>query len=82
MSLLDDARDESQRDARGARCMTCMWLSKLGDDDRAEVLDAIAAPVDDVRHTALYAVASARWPDIPSEGSFIRHRRGLCRESR
>lgn len=82
-SLLDDAREASKRDTRGPRCRTCIWIAGLSDEDRAEVEVAMAEPIESVKHTTLFQLVDARWPDADlSSDSFIYHRRGLCRGAR
>ena len=83
MGWVDEVEAASQTDTRGPRCQTCVWLDGLSDDERDDVNDALARPIERVKHTVLYEKIMDRWPDCGlSSDSMVNHRRGKCRGTR
>ena len=77
MGLFDDAVNESEDRYKNRGCSLGRLLDRLGDDDRTEMVAALAS--DHVSGTGLYRALRKRYgQSAPSAYTVQRHRRGVC----
>lgn len=75
MSLADEIAAEATRNVR-ARCTVGVLLDSMSDEDRSDLIAALASP--EIRTATIYRALAARGVGGISEQSLGRHRKAGC----